>query len=88
MWCRGSGELDFILVYRNSGEWKMGSWVEKRFVCAQISVPSAVLQKQLLVCKISVPSSSCPEAAVGFHGTLLQSSPISSLELLIGFFPC
>ena len=56
MWCRGSGELDFILVYRNSGEWKLGSWVEKRFVCAQISVPSAALQKQFLVCKISVPS--------------------------------
>ena len=42
MWCRGSGELDFILVYRNSGEW--------------MAVPSAALQKQLLVCNISVPS--------------------------------
>ena len=56
MWCRGSGELDFILVYRNSGEWTVGSWMEKRFVCAQIYVPSAALQRQLLVCKISVRS--------------------------------
>ena len=56
MWCRGSGELDFILVYRNSGEWTLESWMEKRLVCAQISVPSAALQKQLLVCKISVLS--------------------------------
>ena len=38
---QGSGELDFILVYRNSGEWTLESWMEKRFVCAQISVPSA-----------------------------------------------
>ena len=44
MWYRGSGELDFILVYRNSGEWTLRSWMEKRFVCAQISVPLAALQ--------------------------------------------
>ena len=56
MWCRGSGKLDFILVYRNSGEWTLESWMERRLVCAQISVPSAIHQKQLLVCKISVPS--------------------------------
>ena len=56
MWCRGSGELDFILVYRNSGEWTLGSWMEKRFVYAEIFVPSAALQMQLLICKISVPS--------------------------------
>ena len=34
----------------------LGSWMEKGFVCAQISVPSTALQKQLPVCKISVPS--------------------------------
>ena len=34
----------------------LGSWMEKGFVCAQISVPSAALHKQMLVCKISVPS--------------------------------
>ena len=44
------------LVYRNSGEWTLGSWMEKRFMCVQIFVPSAALQKQLLVCKISLPS--------------------------------
>ena len=56
MWCRGSGELDFILVYRNSGEWTLGSWIEKRFVCSKISVPLAVFKMQLPVCNISVPS--------------------------------
>ena len=56
MLCRGSGELDFILVYRNSSERRLGNWMEKRFVRAQISVPAAALQKLLLVCKISVPS--------------------------------
>ena len=56
MWCRGSGELDFILVYKNSGERTLGNWIEKRFVCAQFYVLSAVYKMQLLVCKISVPS--------------------------------
>ena len=69
-------------MYRNSGEWTLGSWMEKRFVCAQISVPSAALQKQLLVCKISVPSAAVQKQqflAVGFHVTLLQGSSIFSL---------
>ena len=56
MWCSGNGELDFILVYRNSGEWMLGSWMEKRFMCAQISIPSAVFKMQLLICNIFVPS--------------------------------
>ena len=71
-----NGELDFILVYRNSAEWMLRSWMEKRFVCAQISVPSAALQKPLLVCKISVPSAAFQKqlslAAVGFHGNFFR----------------
>ena len=42
MWCRGSGELDFILVYRNSGEWTLGSWIEKRFVCTDFCTSAGV----------------------------------------------
>ena len=34
----------------------LGSWMKKGFVREQISVPSTALQKQLLVCKIFVPS--------------------------------
>ena len=30
-------------MYRNSGEWTLGSWMEKWFVCVQISVPSAAM---------------------------------------------
>ena len=44
---------DLILMYRNSGEWRLGNRKEKWFVCAQISVPSAALQKQFPDCTFS-----------------------------------
>ena len=55
MWCRGSGELDFTLVYRNSGEWTLRSWMEEVCVCTDFCTFSCS-PKQFLVGKISVPS--------------------------------
>ncbi len=59
--------------------------MEKGFVCAQISVPSAALQKQLLVCKISVPSAAVQKrsshAAVGFRGNI--NPPVKFLVVII-----
>ena len=38
---QGSGELDFILVYRNSGEWLVGELDEKEVcVCTDFSTSS------------------------------------------------
>ena len=39
-------------MYRNSGEWRLGSRKEKWLVCAQISVPSAAFEVQKILAAI------------------------------------
>ena len=59
-------EINFF--YRNSGEWRLGGGGGRGLMGAQNSAPSAAVKKQWSL------------AAIVFHGTLLWSSSIFSLN--------
>ena len=54
----------FILLYRNSGEWRLGSRKEKRFMFAQIFVPLAAFKKQYIQLLTNSSSLTVPSAAL------------------------